>query len=210
VFLIKHLSNGEIKCYKAQLVAKGYNQCPRFDYMETFAPTPKWVMIWTILALAVIEDLEVDHVDISSAFLNVEIDAEVYMEQIEGFPHGPSGSVLQLKKGLYGLKQSPRLWYQKLDKILANIGFDKVKCEASVWVYRKGKVRIMVPVFVDDLLVVSPSKTENATIKAELRKVLKLRDLGEANYFLAVLLERDHSKCQIMLTQSHYIEEMLQ
>jgi hypothetical protein len=68
----------------------------------------------------------------------------------------------------------------------------------------------MVPVFVDNLLVVSPSKSENARIKAELRKVLKLRDPGEVNYFLAVLLERDHSKRQIMLSQSRYIEEMLQ
>jgi len=67
----------------------------------------------------------------------------------------------------------------------------------------------MVPVFVDDLLIVSPSKAENARIKVELRKVLKLRDLGEANYFLAVLLERDRSKRQIMLSQTRYIEEML-
>jgi hypothetical protein len=86
-----------------------------------------------------IEDLEVDHVDISSAFLSGEIDAEVYMEQVEGFPQGPPGSVLQLKKGLYGLKQLPHLWYQKLDKILASIGFDKVKCEVSVCFTVKAK-----------------------------------------------------------------------
>src|ERR1700742_2818293 len=125
----------------------GFHQRPGFDYMETFAPTPKWVSIRTILALAAIEDLEVDHVDISTAFLNGEIDADVYMDQIEGFPQGPPGTVLKLNKGLYGLKQSPRLWYQKLDNILSSIGFHKVRCEASIWVYRKGKVRIMVPVF---------------------------------------------------------------
>ena len=102
VFSIKHNPDGTIERYKARLVVKGYSQRPGFDFFDTFAPTARRAAIRTILALAAIEDLEVDHVDISTAFLNGDIDAEIYMDQIEGFPQGNHNEVLKLMKNLYG------------------------------------------------------------------------------------------------------------
>jgi hypothetical protein len=89
------------------LVAKGFAQQPGQDYFETFASTMHHTTIRTILALAAIEDMELHSVDISHAFTNSNIDAEVYMKQPEGFERG-SGSkyVCRLNKSLYGLKQS--------------------------------------------------------------------------------------------------------
>ena len=73
VFRVKRNADGSIERYKGRLVAKGFSQRPGFDYNETFAPTPKWASIRAILALAALEDLELESVDISSAYLNGEL-----------------------------------------------------------------------------------------------------------------------------------------
>ena len=85
VFRVKRNVDGSIKHHKARLVAKGFAQHPGFDYTETFAPTPKWAALRAILALAALEDLHLESVDISSAFLNGTLTEEVYMQQPEGF-----------------------------------------------------------------------------------------------------------------------------
>ena len=77
-----------------------------------------WATLCIILALAAIEDLELRTIDISHAFINGDIDTEIYMRQPEGFREGGSEKVCRLNKSLYGLKQSPRLWSEKLTSIL--------------------------------------------------------------------------------------------
>ncbi len=99
VFRIKHKAEGSIERYKARLVAKGYGMRPGFDYVETFAPTAKWAALRAVLAIAALEDMEIESLDISSAFLNGVLDTEVFMEQPEGFPLGAPDEVLLLKRG---------------------------------------------------------------------------------------------------------------
>ncbi|PAV24102.1 reverse transcriptase [Pyrrhoderma noxium] len=95
------------------LVAKGFSQRPGFDFDETFSPTAKWAALRTIMALVAIEDLELISADISNAFLNGEIDHEVYMDMPEGsnilgLNKLGADYVLKLLKALYGLKQASR------------------------------------------------------------------------------------------------------
>ncbi len=82
---MKRNADGSIERYKACYVAKGYSQRPGFDFTETFSPTAKWAAIHTVLAIAAVEDLELWNVDVSSAFLNGDLDEEVYMAEPEGF-----------------------------------------------------------------------------------------------------------------------------
>ena len=210
VFVIKHKSDGSVECYKARLVAKGFSQCPGFDFNETYASTVRWATLRAILAFAALEDLEIESIDISSAFLNGEIDADVYMEQPEGFPQGDKGKVLRLLKSIYGLRQSPRLWHKKLDEVLCNqLGFRKIKSDASVWVYDLDGVRIIVPVFVDDMTLVSKSKEQVDQLKQDLRKFFKLRDLGPTEFLLGVKIERDRSHRRLQLSQRQYTLDVL-
>jgi hypothetical protein len=127
-----------------------------------------------ILAYAALEDLEIESIDISSAFLNGEIDSEVYMQQPEGFPQGSPDQVLQLVKSIYGMKQLSWLWHQKLDQVLSSLGYVKIKSDASVWVYPRDGIQVVVPVYVDDMTLVSKLKTKLAELKGELRKHFKL------------------------------------
>jgi Reverse transcriptase (RNA-dependent DNA polymerase) len=111
VYKVKLNSDGSVECYKAQLVAKDFSQKPHLDYTETFAPVAKFASFWTVLAIAAAEDMEIDDMDISTAFLNGDLDEEIYMAQPEGFAApGQEHLVCHLKKSLYGLKQSPRQW----------------------------------------------------------------------------------------------------
>ena len=74
-----------------------------------------------------------------------------------------------------GLKQSPRLWQQKLDSVLTQLGFKKVESDNSLWVYRKDSVCIIIPVFVDDLTLVSKDKAAINSVIEHLEKHFKLR-----------------------------------
>lgn len=105
VLKVKHNPNSFVECYKARVVAKGFSQRPGVDFFETFAPTTKWAALRAVPALAAIEDLELESLDISTAYLSGEINAEVYMKQPEGFEQKGSEWVCKLQKGLYGLKQ---------------------------------------------------------------------------------------------------------
>ena len=77
--------------------------------MEIFAPAVRMATIRTILALAALEDMKLYSIDISQAFINGDLDVEIYMQQPEGFSRGNPGDVLRMVKGLYGLKQAGRL-----------------------------------------------------------------------------------------------------
>jgi len=96
VFKVKHKADGSIESYKARLVAKGFSQRPGFDFNETFAPTAKFAAIRTILAIAALEDLHLHSIDISHAFINGDLDEEVYMQQPEGFSLASPHKVLKL------------------------------------------------------------------------------------------------------------------
>ena len=134
-FKIKRNADGSIDRYKGRVVAKGFSQRPGFDLTETYAPTAKWDAIRLILAIAAIEDLLLESVDISCAYINADLDAEVYMQQPEGFAQGGPDRVCRLLKAIYGLKQSGRMWHQKLDKVFKGTGFNHIQSDHSTWIW---------------------------------------------------------------------------
>ena len=136
VFKVKKNADGSVERYKARLVAKGFSQRPGFDFEETFSPTAKWAALRAILAYASLQDMEMESIDISNAFLNGDLDHDVYMQEPEGFAELGPGWALKLIKSIYGLKQAGRQWHKKLDSALQSMGFSKVKCDNAIWVYK--------------------------------------------------------------------------
>jgi hypothetical protein len=111
VFKLKRDANGQIARYKAILVARGFTQEKSVDYHETFAPTVRMISTRTLLTLAAYNDSEVEHLDVVTAFLEVDLEEEIYMRQPEGFRHTDINGeerVCLLEMSLYGLKQAPR------------------------------------------------------------------------------------------------------
>ena len=212
VFKLQRNPDGTVDRYKARLVAQGFSQRPGFDYFEVFAGTPRFEAIRAVLALAACEDDHLRFIDVSNAFLNGDIDAEVYMRQPEGFERGGRNMVLRLNKAVYGLKQASRQWKQKLVHILVNeLGFKEIYSDASLYIYRRDNgERITLPVYVDDGMMSSNSPPLLDWAVLELSKHVKLRDLGASSFLLGMLIERDRPGRMLAISQRQYILDMLQ
>ena len=200
--------------YKAPLVAWGDNQHPRVDYDQVFTPTARLAALRSILALAALAGEHIESIDILNTYLNGELEKEhdVYMCQPEGFQkHGPNGEqwVCRLVKGLYGLKQSGWLWYHKLAETLEGMGFTQIRSDPSVYIWTKDGVRIILPVFVDDITLISKDARKISEAKDALCKTFKIKDLGPCSYLLGIKIDYDCENRVLKLSQRQYIIDML-
>ena len=116
VFKVKCDEEGTVDRFKARLVAQGYAQVKGIDYDEVFSPVARYTSLRLLLALANAHDLEIHQMDVKTAYLNGELDSEIYMSQPEGFVDTERPNhVCKLKRSIYGLKQSARCWTTTLD-----------------------------------------------------------------------------------------------
>ena len=213
VFRAKKNAGGEIIRYKARLVAQGFSQVPGVDYFDTFAPVARLASIRTVLAMAADLDLELHQIDIKGAYLNGELTSRerIYMRQPPGYaaPDSPN-LVCQLKKTLYGLKQSGRRWYQKLCEIMSSIGFKRCDVDMAVF-YKHGKDKelTIVLVHVDDCTIAATSTRLIAEFKAGVAKQVEITDLGELHWLLGIEIRRDRSRRTLAISQRSYLASIL-
>jgi hypothetical protein len=195
--------------YKARLVAKGFVQRHGVDYDEVYAPVARLESVCLLLALAAHGGWSVHHMDVKTTFLNGELDEEVYVTQPPGFElPGSDGKVLRLRKALYGLKQAPRAWNAKLDKVLQGLGFARCPSEHALYKRGEGSDRILLGIYVDDLIITGSSERGIATFKEEMKQTFRMSDLGRLSFYLG--LEVQQSEAGIMVTQSAYAQKILE
>jgi histone deacetylase 1/2 len=205
VFKIKQGTNGEVERYKARLMARGFTQTYKVDYNKTFAPLSKFASLRCIFALATLENMEIHQMDMKTAFLNGDLEKEIYMEQPQGFMHqGGEHLVCKFHKSLYGLKQFPRAWNQKLHEFFKNINFMKSKADPSVYVALVGDVKFFIVVYVDDLIVVCNDQKKLLQVNAKLNQKFEMKDLGELHFFLGMELERNRDAFTKSNTSTKY------
>jgi hypothetical protein len=121
--------------------------------------------------------------DVKSTFLNGNLGEEVYMSQPPGFiKKGQGKKVYKLHKALYGLKQVPRGWNLKLDTVLHELGFIKCKTDYGPYTRVENKVRLVVGVYVVDLIIMGESDQEVSMFKEEMKRVFRMSDLGALSY----------------------------
>ena len=196
--------------YKARFVAKGFSQIPNVDYHETFSPTARMVSIRALMNIAMEEDLVVHSMDVKSAYLNANLDCEVFMEQPEGFvvKNRPNDDmVLRLKKSLYGLKQSGRLWNHLLHSFLLEKGFVRSEAENCVYVRLKNGIKIIIIVWVDALIIAGSNLDAVEEVKAILTQRFKMKNFGPLKEFLGI--EFDFRDNGVKLHQEKYIKKIL-
>lgn len=150
VFCIKRKPDAFVDRYNAQLVAKEYNQVEGIDYNGTFYLVAKPVTIRILLTLVVHSNWFLHQLDVSNAFLHGFLKENVFMSQPSRFfDQEHPFHVCPLKKSMYGLKQTPRAWFEKLQSALTHMGF-KASHQPTL---------VLVLVYVDDIIVTDPSST---------------------------------------------------
>ena len=129
------------------------------DFGNIFSPVAKVTSIRLILSVVVAFDFEVEQMDVKTTFLHGDLEEEIYMNQPKGFVvKGKKELVCKLNKSMYGLKQSPRMWYQKFDTFIWGLGFTKIKVDHCVYFKLIGGRVIYLVLYVDDMFLVGNDK----------------------------------------------------
>ncbi|CAM8893378.1 unnamed protein product [Rhodiola kirilowii] len=209
VFNVKLNADGTVDRYKARLVAKGYTQRYGVDYEETFAPVAKINTVRILISLASNKDWPLYQLDVKNAFLNGDLEEEVYMDMPPGVNYDQKdvGKVCFLKKALYGLKQSPRAWFGRFSKSMRIFGYKQSNFDHTLFIKQKnGRITTLI-VYVDDMIITGDDSEEIEALKTYLSKEFEMKDLGKLKYFLGIEVAR--SKKGISLSQRKYVLDLL-
>ena len=210
IYRRKRGSDGKVITFKARLVAKGFTQKEGIDYDETFSPVAMLKSIRILLFIANHMDYEVWQMDVKTAFLNGNLDEDIYMQQPEGYvKKGQEHRVWKLNKSLYGLKQASRSWNIRFDEVIKSYGFEQCQDESCVYKKSNGNVVVFLVLYVDDILLIGNNVKVLSDVKVWLSEQFQMKDLGEASYILGIKVIRDRKKRMLCLSQATYIDTVI-
>eukprot|EP00253_Pinus_taeda_P033116 PITA_33116 len=179
IFKNKLNENGDVVRNKARIVCKGYAQQEGIQFEEKFSPVAKLEAIRMFLALSSVQKFKVFQMDVKSAFLNGDLNEEVYIEQLDGFILGNDPKlVCRLKKALYGLKQAPRVWYYRLDKYLHQQGFSKGLADSNLYIKIDNDKLLILVVYVDDIIFGRNEEAMSQKFSLVMQKEFEMSFLG--------------------------------
>ena len=180
MYKLKPGDAGKTSRYKARIVVKGFQQKKGVDFDEIFVPVVMMTSIRTVLSIAASMNLEVEQLDVKTAFLHGDLEEEIYMQHPEGFVEKRKEHlVFRLKKSLYGLKQAPRQWYRKFDSFMTDHRYNKTQLDHCVLVknFDRGDFLILL-LYIDNILIVGRDPKKIGCLKKALRKSFAMKDMG--------------------------------
>ncbi|KAM1944122.1 hypothetical protein ACFX15_012370 [Malus domestica] len=208
VYKTKFHSDGTIERNKSRLVAQGFTQTYGVDYKETFADVAKINIVRVLLSVAINKAWPLFQMDVKNAFLYGELEEEVFMKLPPGHPKSNNPEmVCKLHKSIYSLKQSPRAWYAKLSHVLERVGFYRSNADSSLFVRASTPSKLMVLIYVDDLIVTGANMSEISALKQYLNHKFAIKYLDILKYFLGIEMRHSHKGC--FLNQRKYVIDLL-
>lgn len=209
VFKVKEESDGSTTRFKARLVAKGFSQRPGIDFEETYSPVVKYDTLRVILSLVAAKDLDMAQLDIKTAFLNGELDEEIYIEQPEGYvAEGKGNLVCRLNKCLYGLKQASRVWNRHFDFFLKKFGLTPSDADPCLYVRSSKEEFASVAIWVDDGLVCANNPKLTTAIINYLMQHFEMRH-SSVSQFVGIKIARNKQLGTIHISQPDYIRKLI-
>ena len=209
VYKVKFDATGNVERFKARLVAKGFRQQEGVDFDEVFAPVSKYSTLRALLSLAAAKDLQLQQLDIKTAFLNGELEEDVFVQQAPGYAEGGRNTICHLHRALYGLRQAPRTWHMRLKEELKAMCFVPSQADPGLYISSQEVTNIFILVYVDDILIAAETKAAVQDVKTRLLQAFEARDLGDAQLFLGMTVTRDREQRIIHLSQERMITNLV-
>ena len=206
VFAKKRDKDRTLIKHKAQLVAKGCAQRPGFNYFKMHVPVVRLETIQAILAIAPMQKLYIQQLDVKGAYLNGKLTERMYMKQPEGYDNG-TGRICRLIKTLYSLKQAGREWNIELDTKLRKKGYMRLRSDPCVYIWRTGDDFAIIAVWVDDMLMFATTIALRDKMKADIKSEWEITDLGVPTKIVGIELMISPDK--ILISSSKYIKSIL-
>ena len=199
---------GNIERHKARLVAKGFTQREGIDYTETFSTVSMKDSLRIIMTLVAHFNFDLHQMDVKTAFLNGNLEEEVYMKQIEGFSSSEGEHlVCKLKKSIYRLKQSSSQWYFKFHEAITSFDFEENIMDQCIYQKVSGSKICFLVLYVDDSLLATNDKGLLYEVKQFPSKNFDMKDMGEASYVNGIKFHREISRGILGLSQETYIKK---
>ena len=201
----KYASDGSIAKYKARLVARGFQQAEGIDYDETFAPVGQYASLRVLLAISIVKDLRLYQFDVESAFLNGDLEHDIFMEQPDGY-HDGSNRVCKLQKALYGLKQAAKQWNHAIHNRLIETGWRRSEKDVCLYVLGPGYAYLFL--YVDDMVLAAKNKEIKEAFARSLQTSFTIKDMGMPKWLFNMSIEG----CDIgvKMAQEKYINKILE
>ena len=197
VIVRKPNENNEVVRYKARLVAQGFTQRPGVDFNETYSPVMSGITFRYCISLAVQKRLYMQLMDVVTAYLYGSLDSDIYMKVPDGISI-PNQSAnrnmycVKLKRSLYGLKQSGRMWYNRLSEYLMRKGCSNSDDCPCVFIKRSSSGFCIVSVYVDDINIIGNTQNIDET-RNHLKTEFEMKDLGKTKFCIGLQIEHLHS-----------------
>ncbi|CAI7818632.1 unnamed protein product [Closterium sp. NIES-53] len=208
VLTTKYRLDDTVEREKARLVVKGFTQVCGADYDETYSLVSSYVTLRIFLSIINVFDLNLMQLDMKNAFLQSKLNRVLYMYQPDYFDDG-TGWVCKLLKSLYGLKQSPLLWYRALDGVLLGAGWKKSQVDEALYFKASDNgVTCWVLVYVDDLLAASSSPAMLKELKQLLEDAFELREISPVVKYLGLEIVHDRPERKLWLHQQGYADKL--
>ncbi|GJZ34601.1 retrovirus-related pol polyprotein from transposon TNT 1-94 [Tanacetum coccineum] len=204
----KHDEENTVIRNKTRLVVRGYRQEEGIDFKESFSPIARMESVMIFLAYDVHKSFTVFQMDVKTVFLHGTLNEDVYVCQPEGFIDVDHPShVYKLKNALYGLKQTPRAWYDELSTFLLLNHFFKGTIDPTLFIRCFNDDNLMVHVYVDDIIFGSTHPRYTQLFSDLMKSRFEMSMMGEMTFFLG--LQVNQSPRGIFINQSNYVLEIL-
>jgi hypothetical protein len=215
VLKVKESKSAEVpRKFKARLCGLGYRQEAGVNYFDTFAPVATYSSIRLLTIICATLDLEMDTVDVTTAFLLAPLKEDIYINIPDGYPNSNDsnlgGKVIKLQKSLYGLKQAPHDWNQEINGYLLSIGFKPTISDPCFYVGTVNGVKCYLLLYVDDMVIATKDRTNMQQLKKTINAKFPIVDNGPIEFFLNMHFVRDWKTHTIAIHQTPRIKRLMQ
>jgi hypothetical protein len=208
VFDVRYNPDGTIKKFKCRLVARGDWQTDS-TYKETFADTIASKSVNIILSLAAQHDLELESIDVKTAFLYSFIKEDIYLRRPKGITDDIMPPIVKLNKCIYGLKQAAYEWKNNIHQTLISMGFTQLLTDNCVYIKRSGNDLTILGIHVDDILIACSNSRLKQEFNDQLSKYYEISINDPLDSYLGMDIKRNRENQTITISQPGYINRIL-